>query len=363
MPHPVGFAERGTGVEQQRHGQRALVKRRQKRARQPGGAEQHQRAQHGGAQAQRAPAGKAPIQRARHQALELAHQPAVGVLARRQGGQQPVAQHWRHRQRHQQAGQNRGDVRHAQRGEQPAFDAGQGKQRHKHQHHHQGGHHHAGAHLVAGGDNHPQDVRRRAFGRQRLQPAQHVFHVHQRVVHQLANGDGQPAQGHDIDRLVQSVKHRQGDGQRQRDGGQRDQRGAHIEQKQKQNQRHHDGAVAQRFGHIGHRGLNKVRLAERHLRRLHPGRQALAQAGQRGFDVGGEPGGIRLRLFLHADHHGGLAVVAGVAALGGGGKFDLRQLTQQHRLAIALGHRQVFQVGQRQGLANMANQVFAGVLR
>ena len=39
---------------------------------------------------QRAPGMATANQRARHQALELAHQPAVSVLARRQGGRQPV---------------------------------------------------------------------------------------------------------------------------------------------------------------------------------------------------------------------------------------------------------------------------------
>jgi hypothetical protein len=78
-----------------------------------------------------------------------------------------------------------------------------------------------------------------------LQAAQHVFDIHHRVVHQLADGDGQAAQRHGVDRQAEVAEHQRRHQQRHRNGHQRDQRGAHVEQEQEQHDRHQDRAVAQ----------------------------------------------------------------------------------------------------------------------
>ena len=114
-------------------------------------------------------------------------------------GQQQTGQDRRHRQRDQQRRENRHDVGHAQRSEQPAFDSGQCEQRHEHEDHQHRAEHDARPDFDAGVIDH---VEGRLGLRQpgiEMQTAEDVFDVHDRVIHQFAHRDGQPAQCHDVD--------------------------------------------------------------------------------------------------------------------------------------------------------------------
>ena len=59
------------------------------------------------------------------------------------------------------------------------------------------------------------------------QPAEDVLDVDDRVVDQLADGDGQAAERHRVDRQAEQREHDRRDQDRERDGGQRDRRRAH----------------------------------------------------------------------------------------------------------------------------------------
>jgi hypothetical protein len=112
-----------------------------------------------------------------------------------------------------------------------------------------------------------------------LEPAQHVLHPHHRVVHQLADGDGQPAQGHGVDGQAEVAEHQRRDQQGHRDRHEGDERGAGVEQEQEQDHRHQDGAVAQGLLHVGHRVLDEGRLLEQEAGLLDPRRQGAGQFG------------------------------------------------------------------------------------
>ena len=60
----------------------------------------------------------------------------------------------------------------------------------------------------------------------------YVFHVHDGIVHQRTDGDGHTAQAHRVDGQPHVVKHQNGDQQRKREGDQRDDRSAHVAQKE-----------------------------------------------------------------------------------------------------------------------------------
>ena len=133
--------------------------------------------------------------------------------------QQVVRQHRRDRQRDEQRGHDAGDVGNAQRRENAAFHAVEGKERQKHQHHDDGGVHDGVAHFRRGCVDNLQGRPGRGQPLVFAQPPKHVFHVHNRVVHQLADGDGQPAERHGVEADAGGPKHQGRHEQRQRNGG------------------------------------------------------------------------------------------------------------------------------------------------
>ena len=76
----------------------------------------------------------------------------------------------------------------------------------------------------------------------------------------------------------------------------------------------------------------------------------------------GQVDGVGAGLLLDDDDHGGLALVAGVAALHPRREVDLRHLVQEDRLALAVDDDRVAQVLQALGQADVADQVLAPVL-
>ena len=194
-----------------------------------------------------------------------------------------------------------------------------------------------------------------------LEPAQGVFHIDHGVIDQLAHGNRDPAQRHDVDRQPQVVKNQHRRRQRKRNRSQRDQGRARREQKRKQDDRHHDGPVAQRLGHVAGGGADEVGLAKQDLGRSQPGRSARVELGQRSFDLLGQAQRVGTGLLLYAHHHRRGGVEAGVAALHAGGKAHVRDLLQQDRAPVAPGHRQALQVFDAVAAPDVADQVLAAV--
>ena len=234
-------------------------------------------------------------------------------------GQQVVAKHGRDRDGDQHARQDGHHVGNAQGRKQPAFDAGQGEQRHKHQHHHQCGVDDACAHLAGRSGDHGQCGQWLRFLAVFFQAAQHVFDIDHRVVHQFADGNGQPAEGHGIDRQTKIAEHQGRHHQRQRNGHQRDHRGAHVEQKQEQHHRHQNSAVAQCLLHVPHRPFDEISLLEQELRGVDTLGPTLVQLGHGMFDRLCQRHTVGAGLLLHRQDHCRLALVAAIAPLDGRG--------------------------------------------
>ena len=104
------------------------------------------------------------------------------------------------------------------------------------------------------------------------QTPENIFDVDDGVVDQRADRDGHAAQSHRVDRRAEKFERQHRGEQRERDRQQRNERGAQIHEKQKQDHNHHDGAVAQRVDDVIDGDLDEIRLAkdlpvDRHARR------------------------------------------------------------------------------------------------
>jgi hypothetical protein len=119
------------------------------------------------------------------------------------------------------------------------------------------------------------------------QSAEDVFHIHDGIIHDHADGDGEAAEGHAVHADVEPLEdqHRDAEGERHRHEG--DERGAEVQQEQEQNDRDHDGPVTNGFGEIADGVINEVLLLEQQR-----GLDALREGGlefvQRGLDLLGE---------------------------------------------------------------------------
>ena len=77
------------------------------------------------------------------------------------------------------------------------------------------------------------------------QPAEDVLHAHDGVVDQFADGHGQAAERHRVDRHVEPLEDQARHDDRKRNGRQRDEGRAEVQQEQEQDDDHEDAAVAQ----------------------------------------------------------------------------------------------------------------------
>lgn len=94
------------------------------------------------------------------------------------------------------------------------------------------------------------------------QAPQHVFDPDNSVVDQLADGDGKSAQGHGVDRESHPMEHQRGNQQRDRQRGQGDEGGAHVEQEQQQHDGDDDRGIPQRLLHAADRCGDEIGLSE-----------------------------------------------------------------------------------------------------
>jgi hypothetical protein len=226
----------------------------------------------------------------------------------------------------------------------PPLNARQHEQRHKHQHDDDGGVHDGGTHFECCAGDDLGHRTRDCQGTVELKPPQDVFHPHHSVVHQLANRNRQAPQCHGVDGQAEVVKHQGRCQQRDRDGGERNQRGAHIQQEQEQHHRHQNGTVAQGLLHVTHRVLNEVGLLEEELGRFDACGQAFFQLLHSTFNFAGQRHAVGAGLFLHRQNDGGLAVVATVAAFECWGDLHVGHLAEQNGLPILHAHDNVLEV-------------------
>ena len=103
----------------------------------------------------------------------------------------------------------------------------------------------------------------------------------------------------------------------------------------------------------------KRRLAEldvggAHARRHHP-----LQLRQHRLDLARDGDGVGVRLLLHGEDDTGLAVEAGVAALGAGGEVNVRDLAERDAVPRAVGDDKVAQIFDLGRAADVADQKLA----
>ena len=226
----------------------------------------------------------------------------------------------------------------------PSFDTGQREQRHEHQHDDYGGIDDGRAHFQRRGGDHLRHWAWRRGQTVQLEPAQHVFDTDHGIVDQFADGDGQAAEGHGVDRQAEVMEDQRRGQQRHRDRHQRNDGGADIEQEQEQDHRNQDGPVAQRFLDVVHRVLDEVGLLEEEVGRFDPLGQAFAQFCDSLFDFASKGHAVGGGLLLHRQDDCRLASVTAIAALDCRRQPDVGQLLEQDGLTIFNRHHDVLQI-------------------
>ena len=145
------------------------------------------------------------------------------------------------------------------------------------------------------------------------QPAPHVLHVHNRIIHHHADGHGEPAERHGVHTDTEELEDQNRDRKRQRHGHERDGCGAEVQQEQEQNDRHHDRPVTDGLFEIPDGILDEIALAKQDLGG-HAGWQRGLQLLQCGLDLLREFQGVKPWRFVDAEHHAHRAVHAGITA-------------------------------------------------
>ena len=145
------------------------------------------------------------------------------------------------------------------------------------------------------------------------QPAENVFHVHNGVIHDHADGHGEAAEGHGIHAHAEPFENEQRDRKRERHRGQRDEGRAEIQEEEEEDDRDHDRAVADGFLEVADGVLDEVALAEHDFDFDSSGQRG-PQFGERALDGGADLERVEARRFIHAEDHAHRAVHAGVAA-------------------------------------------------
>src|SRR5438046_2595396 len=98
------------------------------------------------------------------------------------------------------------------------------------------------------------------------QPAIDVLDIDNGVIDELSHGNRDAAEGHDIDGQFSSrdsadeLENQNGQGQRQRNGGERNEGGAKVEQEQKQNRQDEERPERQCFRDVGNAAVDERAL-------------------------------------------------------------------------------------------------------
>ena len=165
-----------------------------------------------------------------------------------------------------------------------------------------------------------------------LQPAQDVLDVDDGVVDQLADGDGQAAQRHGVDRQAEGLEDQHGDQDRERDGRERDERSrARSSGTGTGRRRRRAPASTSTRSTLAIEVSMKVACRNWILVAVTPAGSVFWMLVELRLDRARQRDGVGGRLLLDAEDDGGLAHEAGVAALDARREVDLRDLAQQDR--------------------------------
>ena len=220
-PDAIGLGKRDARPQQHGDRKRSLVEGRQERARQKRRAEcsdadRKDRCHHHEGLLPEGPVEQTPVA-----GLEHAHEPGVAMAQAPHLRQQVVAKDRRQGDRGDEAGQDRDDVGHAQRREQPPLDAGEREQGDEHQDDDGGGVDDARAHLLGRLGDDGKRRRRLRLGPVLAQAPEHVLDADDGVIDQLADGDRESAQRHGVDGEAEQLEHDHRHQHGDRDGRQR----------------------------------------------------------------------------------------------------------------------------------------------
>ena len=189
-----------------------------------------------------------------------------------------------------------------------------------------------------------------------------VFHDHNRIVDDQADGDGEAAHRHQVDRAVGDVQdeERADDGQRQRHGG--DQRGAPVAQEREQHANgqqppDHDG-----FAHAPHRLLHEGREVV-HLGNTDRRRQRRHVLAQRLLDAIGNGDDVAANLPCDGDDGRRLPVAGNQRGAVHDTIANLGDVADVHRSLVAEGHDDATHIVEAGELAGCEDQVLLVVLR
>ena len=293
----------------------------------------------------------------RNRPVDRAQDPADGIgrLGAEPPAQQEHHQRRRERDRENRGGEHREGLRVGERREQLARLTGQREDRQEADGDQQEREEDRPADLLARVDDDLFAIRVR---RRRREPHVRVLDQHDHRVGQLADGDGDPAERHDVGRQAQvpDRDERHQDGQRQHDH--HDQRRSRVEQEDQADDRDDDRLLNQRV-------LQRVDGAEDQLRSVVGGDEANtvreAQRGDLGFERLDHL--QRIRADAHHDdaaHRLARAVPVGGAATNLRPEADTRHVTEPDgRAARADGHHALLEVRQRLDVAATAKHVLA----
>src|SRR5262249_32619247 len=216
--------------------------------------------------------------------LELSQKKAVSILAEAYR-KEIIRQPWRNGDRHEKTAQNRDHIGNSQRGKKSTLDSRQREQRQKDQDNYDCRIEHPGPDLLAGvGDYFQNRPRLTAFSIF-IQAPQNVFEIDDSIVHEFADRNCQPAQGHRIDRQAESLKNAERHHDRERDRSQRNQRRPHVHQEKRQNQRDNQCRFDQRLFQVADRRLDECRLTKLDVGRRDASRQGILNTRERSLDV------------------------------------------------------------------------------
>ena len=253
--------------------------------------------------------------------------------------QKPVGKHRRHGERDEKRCENRHDVGDAERREEFSLHAFEGEERHEHEDDQDRAENDRVADLAAGLVHDPQGRLRIGCVGVLAKPAEDVFHVHDGVIHQLADGHRQAAERHGVDRHATRLEDEASDHDRQWNRRERDERRPKIEKEEEQHDDHENATVAEGLDDVLDREIDeRLLLIDLGIDLNVFGKRA-AQVCERRGHVVGEPPCVGAGLLGDDEDHRGLAVDRGIAPLHLGRLGHAGHLTQHDRaLARPLHH-------------------------
>ncbi len=184
------------------------------------------------------------------------------------------------------------------------------------------------------------------------QPAKDVLDVDDRVVDDLADGDGEAPERQRVEREPQAVEHDDRPQQREGDRRERDERRAQVEEEDEEDDRDEDAAEEQRLHDVVDGGLHEAGGPEE--RRVE--RNALAREGgrhlvERALHGLGDLLGVLTELARQHEQHAGVAVDGAVADLRLRGVQDVRHVAQPQDRALAVRQDRLAELGGGEALA------------